>query len=182
MHYKIKTDLAENKLILLFLASRIPYGLEHDEIVRFNMEGDWMLYFDMEQFLLELSEDGLLMLKETAGQKLYAVTAEGLNILKLLKSKIPLSIRTAIDTMMAERRLAIQQQQEISADYMQDSACEFPVMLRIFENQQPLLELNLTAPSAEAAELVCKRFRTGAADIYASLIERLTKDQKTEEA
>lgn len=176
MRYKARTDLAENKLILLFLASRIPSGLEHDEIVRFNMEGEWMLYFDMEQYLLELAEDGLLAMREAAGQRLYAITAEGLNVLGLLKAKIPLSIRTFIDTVMAERRSAIQHEQEISADYMQDSACEFPVMLRIFENNLPLLELNLTAPSAEAAELVCRRFRQVAADIYAALIERLTKD------
>lgn len=178
MRYKVKTELAENKLILLFLASRIPAGLDHDEFVRFNNEGDWMLYFELEQYLLELVEGGLLALRGPAGQKLYAVTAEGLNVLGLLKAKIPLSIRSFIGEKMADRRMKLEQEQEISADYMQDSACEFPVMLRIFENNLPLLEMNLTAPSAEAAELVCRRFRQEGADIYASLIERLTKDEK----
>lgn len=180
MRTKLKTELAVNKLILLFLASRMPSGMEHDEFVRFNMEGDWMLYFDLEQYLPELTGDGLLALKEAAGQKLYAITAEGLTMLKLLKTKIPLSIRTFIDTAMTERRAELEREQEITADYMQDSACEFPVMLKIFENRQPLLELNLTAPSAEAAKLVCRRFKQDAADLYASLIERLTKDEQTE--
>jgi hypothetical protein len=177
MRSKIRTDLAENKLILLFLAARMPAGIDHDEIVRFNMDGGWMLYFDMEQYLLELTEDGLLQLSDDAGGKLYAATAEGLNVLGLLKAKIPLSIRSFIDGMLAERRAEMERDQEITADYVQDSAFEYPVTLRIRENRAKLMELNLTAPSAEAAELVCRRFRAEAADIYASLIERLTRDE-----
>ncbi len=180
MKYKLKTELAVNKLILLYLASRMPQGLGHDDFVLFNDEGDWMLYFDMEQYLLELVEGGLLSVRVQTDQKFYAVTAEGLNVLGLLKSKIPLSIRSFIGEKMAERRLDLERDQEITASYVQDSAVEFPVMLRIFENNLPLLELNLTAPSAEAAELVCRRFKRDGADIYASLIERLTQDEDKE--
>jgi hypothetical protein len=176
MRSKIRTDLAENKLILLFLASRMPSGIEHDEIVRLNMDSNWMLYFDMEQYLLELTEDGLLASNDAGGGKLYSATAEGLHVLGLLKSKIPLSIRSFIDGTLAERRLEMEQNQEITAGYVQDSAYEYPVLLRILENQRPLLEMNLTAPSAEAAELVCSRFREQAADIYTGLIARLTQD------
>ncbi len=181
MRFKIKTDLAENKLILLFLASRMPAGIEHDEIVRLNMEGDWMLYFDMEQYLLELLEGGLLEETGDGGPRLYAATAEGLNILGLLKTKIPLNIRTFIDERLRERRADMERNQEISAGYEQDSACEYPVTLRILENRMPLMELKLTAPSADAAELVCRRFREEAAELYASLIQRLTRDDKAEE-
>lgn len=177
MRYKIKTELAQNKLILLFLASRMPSGMEHDEIVRFNMQSDWMLYFELEQFLLELTEDGLLSLQEGPAQKRYAATAEGLNVLGLLKAKIPLSIRSAIDAKIAERRFDMEQDQEVSASYTQDSAYEYPVVLRISENNRPLLEMNLSAPSALEAEMVCRRFRAQAADIYAELIERLTSDE-----
>jgi hypothetical protein len=54
------------------------------------------------------------------------------------------------------------------------------VTLRILENRMPLLELNLSAPSAQAAEQVCRRFREEGADIYAALIERLTRDDETQ--
>lgn len=181
MRIKIRTDLAESKLILLFLASRMPSGIDHDEIVRLNMEGEWMLYFDMEQFLLELVGDSLLEAADAGGGKLYAVTAEGLHVLGLLKTKIPLHIRTFIDEKLRERRAAMERDQEITAGYDQDSASEYPVKLRILENRMPLMELNLTAPSAEAAEQVCRRFREEAADIFASLIERLTKDERQTE-
>lgn len=176
-----RTGLAANKLILLYLASRLPAGIEHDEIVRFNMDGGWMLYFDMEQYLPELVEDGLLALNDAGGGKLFSATAEGLNVLGLLKSKIPLSIRSFIDGRLAERRQELERNQEITAGYVQDSAYEYPVVLRILENQRPLLEMNLVAPSAEAAELVCSRFREQAADIYAELIARLTEDAATPE-
>jgi hypothetical protein len=182
MRYRIKPDLAESKLILLFLASRMPAGLDHDDFVRFNMEGDWMLYFELEQYLPELEQDGLLALREDDGRRLYAATAEGLNVLSLLKARIPLSIRTFIDERMTERRAELEQEQEIAAGYSQDSAREYPVTLKVLENGRPLLEMNLTAPSAEGAELVCRHFREQAADIYAGIIERLTQDDGKEES
>jgi hypothetical protein len=182
MRITAKTTLAESKLILLYLASRIPGGLEHDEIVRFNAEGGWMLYFEMEQYLPELAEDGLLAVHgEGGGRRLYAATAEGLSVLGLLKADIPVKIRTAIDTQLKERRADIEINQEIVADYIQDSAAEYPVILRIMENRLSIFEMNLTAPSAETADLICSRFREQAADIYAELIQRLTADSGPEE-
>jgi hypothetical protein len=176
-----KTNLAESKLILLYLASRMPAGIEHDEIVRFNAEGGWMLYFEMEQYLPELAADGLLAVcQDGGGRRLYAPTAEGLSVLGLLKSDIPLPIRSGIDAQMAERRGDMEAEQEITADYAQDSATEYPVALRILENRLPIFQMNLTAPSAEAAEAVCARFREQAADIYAGLIARLTAEDGAE--
>jgi DNA-binding PadR family transcriptional regulator len=178
MRSKPVPNLAESKLILLYLASRMPSGIEHDEIVRFNAEGGWMLYFEMEQYLKELAEDALLQESDGGGgRKLYAATADGLNVLGLLKTSIPLPVRSAIDAELAERRSGMEMEQEVTADYTQDSATEYPVMLRILENRLTLFEMNLTAPSAEAASEVCARFREQAAEIYASLIERLTRDE-----
>jgi hypothetical protein len=183
MRMTAKTTLAESKLILLYLASRIHEGMEHDEIVRFNAEGEWMLYFEMEQYLPELAEDGLLAVHdEGGGRRLYAATVEGLSVLGLLKADIPIKIRTAIDAQLAERRMDITRSQEIFADYSQESASEYPVILRILENRLSIFEMNLTAPSAETAALLCSRFREQAADIYAGLIERLTADGSPEEA
>jgi hypothetical protein len=182
MRIKPVPKLAESKLILLYLASRMPAGLEHDEFVRFNDEGGWMLYFEMEQYLPELAQDGLLEARDGGGgRRLYAATAEGLSVLGLLKADIPLHIRTSIDGQLAEQRQDMETEQDISASYTQESATEYPVILRILENRMILFEMNLTAPSAETAELVCSRFREQAADIYAGLVERLTKDEKTQE-
>jgi len=178
MRKKPAPSLAESKLILLYLASGMPSGIEHDEIVRFNAESGWMLYFEMEQYLTELAEDALLTLRDAGGgRKLYSMTAEGLNVLGLLKANIPLSVRSGINAQMAERRSDMEIEQEITADYTQDSANEYPVILRILENHLPLLEINLTAPSAETAELVCDRFRQEAADIYSGIIQKLTRDE-----
>ena len=72
MRKKPAPSLAESKLILLYLASGMPSGIEHDEIVRFNAECGWMLYFEMEQYLTELAEDALLTLRDAGGgRKLY---------------------------------------------------------------------------------------------------------------
>ena len=59
-----KGNLTENRLILLQLSSRFSAGIEHDEVVQLNMQYDWMMYFDLEQGLLELCEEHLMALQE----------------------------------------------------------------------------------------------------------------------
>ena len=177
MKYTVKPNPAVNRLILLYLVSKMPIGMEHDEIVKLNLDSNWMLYFELEQRLKELCEEALLSLKELDGRRLFNVTAEGLGIVGLLKSKIPIGIRTGIDERISERRLGMEQALEITADYSQDSGVEFPVKLKINENLQTLLEVNLTAASAADAARVCERFRVTGEDIYAQLIFNLTSDE-----
>ncbi len=177
MKYTIKPDPAGNRLILLFLISRMGMGLEHDEIVKLNQENNWMLYFDLEQHLRDLCDEKLLAERSQDGRKLFSVTADGLGVLSLLKSRIPLPIRSSIDARIAERRVALERSFQISAEYSQDSVSEYPIRLRITENLQTLLELQLSAATAAAAEGVCRRFRERGEQLYAGLISELTRDE-----
>lgn len=181
MKYTIKPDPAGNRLILLYLISRMGVGLEHDEVVRFNQECQWMLYFDLEQHLVDLCAEKLLSQQTLDDRRLFRVTAEGLGVLSLLKSRVPMEIRTAIDERIAARRATLERAVQITAEYSQDSATEFPIALKIRENLQTLLELRLSAATAADAEGVCRRFRENAETLYAGLIARLTRDEPNNE-
>lgn len=181
MRYKLVSSIAENRLILLYLVSKLPLGMDHDQIVRFNQERDWMLYFDMEQFLQELTEDGLLAVRTSYDRRIFTLTVDGLNVLNLLKNRIALNVRNNIDERVAELRDELELDLEVTANYVQASAGEYPVKLRVTEDLATLMELNLTAPTAEDAARICQRFRQEATDIYATLISRLTRDETKEE-
>ncbi len=180
MRYKLVTSIAENRLILLYLVSKLPLGMDHDHIVRFNQEREWMLYFDMEQFLAELKEDGLLAVRQMDDRRVYTLTVDGLNVLNLLKNRIALNVRNTIDERVAELKDELELDLEVTATYGQTAAGEYPVKLRLTEDLATLLELNLTAPSAEIAEGVCRRFRQEATVLYAQILARLTRDEYEE--
>jgi hypothetical protein len=182
MKLPIQPNPTGNRLILLYLVSKMPAGLEHDDIIKLNLDGNWMLYFDLEQHLLELCEENLLSQRELDGRKVYAATAEGLGILTHLKSTIPLWIRTSIDEKVSERRVGLERELEITTYYSQDSTVEFPVRLKINENLQTLLEINMTAASAADAARVCERFRTLGEELYVQLLAKLTSDEEEPQA
>lgn len=181
MFKRSKGNLTENRLILLYLASRFPAGIEHDEVVKLNMQYDWMLYFDLEQFLIELCEQKLLGLHDLENRHFYRVTAEGLNLLDMYRQRIPLSIRTAIDEFVRDNTQRIERQMEIYADYTCVSDIDYEVKLRIYEYFRPIMSMTISSPSEAHAKRICQRFQREAPEIFAQVVGRLTRDDKLDQ-
>ncbi|MDD3243052.1 MAG: DUF4364 family protein [Eubacteriales bacterium] len=174
-----KGNLTENRLILLQLASRFPAGIEHDEMVQLNMQYDWMLYFDLEQGLLELCEEKLLALQELDNRRFYRATAEALNVLDLYRHRIPMSIRTAIDEFARSNSQRMERQMELFADYVCVSAIDYQVQLRINEYFRPIWSMVISAPTEEHAQRICARFKNEGPQLYAHMLAQLTRDEET---
>lgn len=175
MFKRDKGNLTENRLILLFLAARFARGIEHDEVAALNMRHDWMLYFDMEQMLAELCDEGLLLREVLEDKVFYAVTAAGADVLGMYYKRIPMSIRSQIDSFARENAQRMVREQEFYAEYECISASHYRAILRIYELSQPIFSLDISAPDEATARAICLRFKQEATDIYAGLVARLTK-------
>jgi len=173
-----KGNLTENRLILLQLSSRFSAGIEHDEVVQLNMQYDWMMYFDLEQGLLELCEEHLMALQELDGRRFYRTTAEGLNVLEMYRHRIPMSIRTAIDEFARSNAQRMERQMELFADYDCVSAIDYQVQLRINEYFRPIFSMVISAPSEDYAKAICKRFKQCGPQLYAGVLAQLTRDEE----
>ena len=67
-------------------------------------------------------------------------------------------------------------EQQIIADYSQDSENEFPVLFRINENGVTIFEARIVAAAAKDAQNLVDAFKKKASKIYAGVVRELTSD------
>ena len=114
----------------------------------------------------------------TAGKRVLDVGAgagfPGL-VLRCLSPDMKL---TMLDSL--QKRVAFQQEMEVIASYTEDSPAEFPVTLRIRENNDEIFHLKLSVPTAAMASRLCAAFRKDGLTVYADLIRQLVEDRADE--
>lgn len=83
-------ELAENKLIILYIFDTLNFSISNDELTQIVLQNDLMDYFTMQQYLSELVASDCLQFKnECKGKKLINITQKGSEVLKLFASRIP---------------------------------------------------------------------------------------------
>lgn len=167
-----KNNLTENKFIILYIARKLGVKLDCDQFYILTEQHGWMNYFDMRECITDLNEAAFL--KETDGK--YTITAEGIAVIDEFKKSIPFSIRTIIDNYAKENKSKILVEQQIIADYSQDSENEFPVLFRINENGVVIFEARIVAASAKDAQSLVEAFKKKASRIYVGVVKELTAD------
>jgi hypothetical protein len=167
-----KNNLTENKLILLYIAKKLGVKLSYDQFYVLVDKYKWMNYFDMRECIIDLSEAGFLSNESDC----FTITANGLELLDIFKKSIILSIRTTIDEYANNNRLKIKIDQQIYADYSQDSENEYPVVFKIIENEVEIFSARLVASNTKEAKSLVREFKKKAPKIYANMIKELTSD------
>ena len=167
-----KNNLTENKFIILYIARKLGVKLTSEQFFVLSDKYKWMNYFDMRQCLMELCEEGFL--KED--DEHYTITAQGFNIVENFKTSIAFSIRTIIDDYAKENKSKILVNQQIIADYSQDSAHEYPVTMKIVENEAELFCAKIVAANENDAKKLTEDFKIKASKIYSNIVKDLTEN------
>jgi len=167
-----KNNIAENKLIILYMLYKFRAPLSFEFMYDYISENDWINYFDMSQLLIDLEEDRYLK----KDGELYDITITGVDVLDTFRKRIPFSIRQSIESYASRSRTAMIEEMQITADYVQDSANEFPVTLEIYENKIKVFSMKITATSSHEAEQLCMAFRQKANLIYSNTLSMLAAE------
>lgn len=73
--------LAENKLIILYLLSKMGVSLSNNDICQFAMDRNIMDYISVQQCLMELTDSQYLESTTENGATRYNITKEGTTVL-----------------------------------------------------------------------------------------------------
>lgn len=140
-------------------------------IEEYLLDKKWINYFDLKNQILSLLEEGYLENMDN----MRRISAKGIFILDNFKKEIPFSIREQIDTDAQKNKSNIRRKMEIYANFSQDSSSEFPVVLKLLENNNEALSLRVVATTRDEAQRLCKVFEENADKIYAEVIMRVTQ-------
>lgn len=178
---KLNSDdktLAESKILLLYLLSKVGKSISHNELLELVISISDMNYFYFEQFLLDLLEDSYIIKYQKENDEIYELTEEGKQALKLTIDNIPGILKLKVDSKFKETFDIIKDKFSISAEYTPLSEKEFSIRCKIIENNNTLFDLQAYAGSREQAKMIVDNWNKRATEIYPKILELFAENRK----
>ena len=169
------------KLIILYILDRVDFPMTNSRLTDFITTKEYTNYFNVQQVLSDLVEDGYISLQEMKNNYLYRITPEGKETLSFFYQNISRNIRDDIDMFLTEQNYRLREEVSNIADYYEAKKNEFVCELKVVERESTVIEIRITVPSEENAKTVCSRWRQKHADIYAYVINSLLGGEPGEE-
>ncbi|MEY8001863.1 DUF4364 family protein [Clostridium sp. Mt-5] len=169
-------ELAENKLLLLYIFKRIKFPISNNEITQIILENDFINYFTLQQYLNELLSSNFI--KKTAGSNnhKFVITKKGLRVLVLFGNRISKGKIDTIEHYLNTKIKNIKKNLSINANYTVDPKNNFTVDLKISENNSTLMNIKLNVDSNKKAKELCKKWEKNYSDLYYNIVELLMRN------
>ena len=168
--YESSIELAENKLLMLYILKSIKDPISNTQFTEIILENNFMNYFTFQQYLSELESSNFVEYHDNVDKKVLRLTEKGDNVLDLFKERLSPDKIAAIDTYIKQKWAVIKKELNIQADYTLGNNDSFIVDLKAIENESLLMELKLTVPSKEQATAMCSKWKNNPSDIYTNVI------------
>ena len=168
--YESSSELAENKLLMLYVLKAINEPISNTQLTEIILENNFINYFTFQQYLSELEESKFVEYHKANDKNLLVLTKQGDTVLSLFKSRLSPSKTSLIDQYIKEKIESIKKELTIHADYTLGDNDSFIVDLKAVENQSLLMELKLSVPSKNQAVAICSKWKDNPAEIYNSII------------
>jgi len=168
-------ELAENKLILLYVIEKLNIPVSNLQITKLILENKFMNYFLLQQFLNELCESSLVSSTLVEDKEFYNINENGRQTLNYFINLIPYGIRTRIDNNISAIRKNIKNETLITSDYTPESETKFIVSCKINEDNFSLIDLKVTVGTKNDSLYICDNWKKYSQAIYAEIIDTLIK-------
>ncbi|MBM7616325.1 DUF4364 family protein [Alkaliphilus hydrothermalis] len=173
-------QLAEKKLLLLYIFKQFDGTVSHSQVTDFVLENDLLNYFIFQQFIGEL-KDSKFIVEEIKDQKqLFTVTDKGKDTLRYFINRIPQRQLDRVNELLKEKKHEIVKKSQVTADYVKVKEGEYLVNLKVVEGDVTIISISLNVASNKHAKQVCENWQGNVQDIYGTLINQLIETPKEE--
>jgi DNA-binding PadR family transcriptional regulator len=164
-------ELAESKLIILFLLYQMDMPLSTAQMVDFAVDGEYMDYFSFQQYIAQLGDAGMIESTVTENNTtMYTITSEGEEVLRLFSKQIPYSKRTAICEYVSDNKKRIKREFEVVANYFFNAENDYIVKCGVYEDDTALMEISMSVVSKEQAKRIKKNWKENVTELYGRIL------------
>ncbi len=163
------------KLIILYMLSKVNFSLSNSQITDFILDKEYTDYLTLQQALAELLEVKLIGVDPSSKNSLYNITEEGMETLGFFEDRISEQIKEDIVSYIKKHGYELYNERSVLADFEKNADNEYAVRCRVMEKKSPLIDLTITVPTLEDAEMVCRNWEQGSQPIYAYIMSELLK-------
>ena len=163
------------KLTILYLLSRAGDPLSGNSLSSFLLEKDFTDYFNLQQIMGELIDDGYVNKSIVRNKILYSLTEDGARTIKLLSRELSGTMKAEVDRYISECGIELKEDTSVMANYYQVDISHYIANMYIEENGDRLLEMNISVPTAADAENICSHWYNATDTLYPLIMKELLK-------
>lgn len=166
-------ELAQNKLILLYIIKESPFYFSNKELNEFVLEHNYMNYFFLQQYLGELISSEFLNLVSVEDIDKYKITEKGELVLKYFNYKIPEKLIRELNDIFNEYKVIEKRKSQVVAEYYHKENIngQYVVNIKLIEGKDTLFSLYLNVGTEEQAKHVCNRWKENPDEIYTKTLK-----------
>lgn len=169
----MKEAITVYKLIILYMLDRIGSPVTLDLISDYIVEHGYTNYFNIQNAVAELLDDGLADCSRTYNISYYFITDAGQETLTLFRMKLSYEIRREIDGYLRENHYQIMERISTASDYKRRDNGDYVALCSIKENNELLFEIRLAVPTEQDAIKLCNNWKEGSEKLYSETIKTL---------
>ena len=176
MYEESSLELAENKLLLLYILKTLRQPISNTQLTEIVLENSFINYFTLQQYVNELEEAQFIEYSEVMDKNLLHLTQKGDNVLSFFKDRISPSKISLINEYIKSHIDLIKKELTIHSDYTLGENDTFIVDVKALEDESPLIELKLSVPTKKQATHHCNKWQENPSEIYNQIINLLFDD------
>ena len=168
------TELAENKLLILFILKTIDSHISNSQLTDIILENSLINYFTLQQSINELECSKFIGYTNSNDKKLLYITEKGENTLSFFENRISSSKKSILLKYIQDRLDLIQKELTIQSDFIPEKNNNFSVNLKAFETDDVLIDLKISVPTKKIASDLCESWKKNYSSLYNEIINILT--------
>lgn len=174
--YENSADLAENKLLVLYVMESLKQPITNTQLTEIILENNFINYFTLQQYISELVSSEFLKYEVVNDKNLIQITEKGLKTLSFFADRISAIKKKIIDDYLLSMIDSIKKELTIHSDYTLGKDDTFIVNLKALENDNLLINLDVSVPSKKQALDLCNKWNENPSDIYNKIMLSLFSD------
>lgn len=167
-------ELAENKLLLLYILSEAGTPLSKNQVTQVVLENNLMNYFSMQQFLAELVQKGLVVCYEDTGRHFFRIHRRGSEVLGLFLSRIPDALKKALHQYLTNKGMLMKEENSVQSSYLAESSGTYSVYLKLTREDGTSFEMKVPVSTEKDARKICANWNAKARDLYEDIVRLIT--------
>lgn len=169
-------ELAQNKLLILYLIKTSETNFTNGEITEFMLEKNYMNYFLVQQYLSELVNSNFIEILSHDSDEIYSILEKGKVALSYFEERIPDSIKAELNDEFVKIEKEEKKETEVITEHYEKDNGQFVVNLKLVENEETLFSIYLDVSTKKQADLICSIWKNNTEYIYQNIINLLTDE------
>lgn len=168
------------KLMNLYMLHQVNFPLTNAQLSNFFLDREYTTYFTLQQALNELLDAGLVKKETMRNSSRYEITKEGEETLEFFGKNISPAIVSDMEEYLKQNRFRMRNEVGLISDFYKSTNQDYIVHCEVREGKAVLVNLDISVPDKEQAEIMCNHWKDRSQEIYAYVMKSLMSEHGVE--